>query len=83
MTHYTYRLKTIDTGYLAECCEMDVAAEGLSEDEAVGSLRKALVERLKEPNAVAPPSRPRLIEIELAEAPKPQEPSPQGPGEAM
>lgn len=83
MTHYTYRLKNIDTGFLAECCEMSVAAEGTSEDEAVSCLRQALVERLREPNAVAPPSKPRLLEISLSEAPPPEEPLPQGPGEAM
>ena len=83
MTNYTYRLRSIDTGYLAECCETSVAAEGTTEDEAVSGLRAALVERLKEPNAVAPPSKPRLIEISLNVAPPPQDPTPQGPGEAM
>lgn len=84
MTNYTYRIKTIDTGFLAECCETSVAADGVTEDEAVAGLRNALIERLKEPNAVAPPSNPRLIEISLRPAPPlVQEFAPQGPGEAM
>ena len=84
MTNYTYRIRAIDAGFLAECCETSVAADGSTEADAVAGLRAALVERLKEPNAVAPPRNPRLIEISLKPAPHAeQDPSPQGPGEAM
>lgn len=83
MPDYTYRLKFVGSGYLAECCEVDAAAEGSSEDEAISSLRRALALRLREPNAVAPPSTPRLLEITLSAAPEHEAASPQGPGEAM
>ncbi|MDP3275228.1 MAG: hypothetical protein Q8Q09_08545 [Deltaproteobacteria bacterium] len=83
MSNYTYRLRSIDSGFLAECCEMSVTAEGLTEDEALSGLRSALVEKLTEPNAVAPPAKQPLIEVSLKPAPAPQKPGPQGPGEAM
>jgi len=86
MTTYTYRLKAIDSGFYAHCCEMgQVAAEGPTAAEAVASLHNALAERLAQNDGMAPPStKPLLPAFSLVEAALPQGPSsPQGPGEAM
>ena len=85
MTTYTYRLKAIDSGFYAQCCEMDqAAAEGDTAEETVASLRKAIAERLAESDGMAPPSvKPLLPAFSLVEAAGPEgQPSPQGPGEA-
>ncbi len=62
---------------------MEIAAEGRTSGRAIEGLRDALVERHAEPAAVAPPSRPAVIDISLTEAPHGSTPGPQGPGEAM
>jgi predicted RNase H-like HicB family nuclease len=85
MTTYTYRLKAIDSGFYAQCCEMDhAAAEGDTAEETVASLRKAIAERLAESDGMVPPSvKPLLPAFSLVEAAPPEGPSsPQGPGEA-
>ena len=85
MTTYTHRLKAIDSGFYAQCCEMDhAAAEGDTAEETVASLRKAIAERLAENEGMAPPSvKPLLPAFSLVEAAPPEGPSsPQGPGEA-
>ncbi len=83
MSAFTYRVQSIDTGFLAECVEMGVAAEGATKEKAVEELQKALVEKLEEPNAMAPPSNPKPALVTLTEAITPErEPEPQGPGEA-
>jgi hypothetical protein len=51
--------------YFAQCQEVDRMGEGLSEAEAVRSLRVALVEYFCEVPAVAPPERVRVQEIEI------------------
>jgi hypothetical protein len=76
----TYRMQAVSTGYFAECCEMEVASEGLSRAEAVDALRTALRDRLSEPNAVAPPASGCSTEVSLTEAPRNAAPDPSGPG---
>ena len=62
---FTYRLIRERGGFLAECIESDVAGEGVTETDAVESLRKELAERMFRPDAVAPPSQATETEIEL------------------
>jgi hypothetical protein len=67
---FTYRLQHEEDGvYCAECIELEVAGEGESEGAAVDSLRDLLFERLCRPDAVAPPSVPRPVAIELTRLP--------------
>lgn len=61
----TYRLVRDGGGYVAECVETEAAGEGKTAAEAVSSLRRALEERMLRPDAVAPPSRPDDVTIEL------------------
>jgi len=57
--------------WFAECGEVDRTGEGATAEEAVASLRAALVEYFGEAQAVAPPSRPALeaLEIVIVDAP--------------
>ncbi|MBP9111418.1 MAG: hypothetical protein KBF88_01360 [Polyangiaceae bacterium] len=82
-TKFTYRLQSIETGILAHCCEMSVASEGATEDDAVEALREALIARLTEVEAMAPPARPAVAHVLLSEAEPLPSQGPQGPGEAM
>jgi hypothetical protein len=82
MINFTYTVHAIESGFLAKCCETGAEEEGESEDVALLTLRKTLVERLREPNAVAPPSSPGSIHVTLTKAPLHEQPDPQGPGEA-
>lgn len=83
MGEYTYRLTPTEVGCYAKCQEMDVAAEGRCEADAVERLREAIEEKLAEPNAVGAPSRSPSTHVVLRPAPEKTEPSPQGPGEAL
>lgn len=68
---FTYRLVNEAGGWLAECVESEAMGEGRTREEAIGSLRRALEERMGRPDAVAPPpSQPRpVIDLTLASAP--------------
>jgi hypothetical protein len=80
---YHYRSQRTPDGVLVSCVEMNLAADGPTHAEALGALRKALVERLSRPEAVAPPSHPTAVQVELRPATPDDEPAaPQGPGEA-
>ena len=54
-----------DGGYVAQCNELDLAGEGPTPEAAAASLRSALVEHLKESEAVAPPTLAANAPLEL------------------
>jgi hypothetical protein len=82
MHRFTYTIHPVATGFCAKCKETGDQAEGADEAETLSALRETVIERLRAPNAVAPPSLPDFIEVSLTLAP-PHEPiGPQGPGEA-
>ena len=54
--------------YVAQALEVDVASQGLSEDEALGNLREAL-ELYFQPPAVKALPKIRRVEVEIAAAP--------------
>jgi len=64
----TYKLERVPEGFRAECVEMDVAAEAPTMRGAVEGLRNAVVERLNEPMAVAPPSHSDIGRVILEPA---------------
>ena len=51
--------------YVAQALEVDVASQGLSEDEALGNLREALALYFQPSMAKAPP-KIRRVEVEIA-----------------
>lgn len=61
----TYKLERVSEGFRAECVEMDVAAEAPTMPAAVEALRAAVVERLTEPMAVAPPTETEIGRVIL------------------
>lgn len=80
MTRYHYRTQSTADGYLARCIELEMEAEGATENACVENLRAAINERLTECDAVAPPKKPPTVVVELVlEAPEEVEPF--GPGD--
>lgn len=85
---FTYRLVRDARGYVAECVEAEAVGEGKSAREAVASLKEALEERMLRPDAVAPPSDPTGVTIDLqladdrAEVKQEKELDLGGPGDA-
>lgn len=69
--HFSYRLDRVENHFVAECVEVDAAGEGETAAEAVLGLRSLLSKRM-EPQAVAPPTTPGPIEIELVESGTPR-----------
>jgi hypothetical protein len=65
---FTYRLLRDGGAIVAECVEVDCAASGATEDEAVASLKDALAERMLRPEAVAPPPSGPSARIDLVRA---------------
>ena len=51
--------------YVAQALEVDVASQGLSEDEALGNLREAL-ELYFQPPAANPLPKIRRVEVDIA-----------------
>ncbi len=77
-----YIIERIDGGYRAMCEELGVEASGPTVDRAVSSLRRELEERMSHVEAVAPPSSPAIVRVDL----QPQihddrEADPSGPGD--
>ncbi|MCL2724304.1 MAG: hypothetical protein FWD69_07695 [Polyangiaceae bacterium] len=68
---FTYVLVEEVDCWAAECQEADAIGEGITRNEAVASLRQALLERLFRPDAVAPPSEANTTSIELILLPGP------------
>jgi hypothetical protein len=62
---FTYRVSHDADEYTAECLELDAMGVGSTVDAAVRSLRGLISERLRRPDAVAPPSRPDIDAFEL------------------
>jgi len=62
---FSYRLIVDKGGYFAECVETEALGEGKTAIDAIESLRASLAERMLRPDAVAPPSRPERVTIEL------------------
>lgn len=60
-----YIIERIDGGYRATCEELGVEACGATVDRAVTSLRCALEERMAHVEAVAPPSSPVIVRVDL------------------
>ena len=60
--------------WVAHCAEVDRAGEGDTPDQAVASLREALVEYFGHTEAVAPPPQAEIepIEIDVAGMPRPR-----------
>jgi hypothetical protein len=80
---YHYRSQRTGEGVVVSCVEMNLAADGPTHAKALEALRTAMAERLSRPEAVAPPSHPTPVQIELRPATADDEPTdPQGPGEA-
>ncbi len=87
---FSYRLIQDKNGYVAECCESEVAGEGKTAKEAVGALRTSLEERMFRPDAVAPPrdATKDTIELVLADGERQARPDEKptfdlgGPGDA-
>jgi predicted RNase H-like HicB family nuclease len=60
---YTAAISREGRFYVAQCLELDVASQGLSEDEALANLREALLLYLEEPS---PPSRaPHIRHLDI------------------
>ena len=53
--------------FVAQCREVDVASQGLTEDEALDNLREALELHFEPPQATRAP-RVRTIEVEVGAA---------------
>jgi len=56
-----------DNWYVAQCLELDVASQGVTEEEALENLREALDLYFEPPQATRPP-KVRLIEVEVGSA---------------
>jgi len=56
-----------DNWYVAQCLELDVASQGVTEEEALENLREALDLYFEPPKATRPP-KVRLIEVEVGSA---------------
>lgn len=62
---FSYRLVRDAKGWIAECVEIEALGEGSTPERAVDALRRALEERMRRPDAVAPPPAPARAPIEL------------------
>lgn len=78
-----YTVESVDDGYRAVCPDLDLAASGATESEAVDALRTAALDEVTHVEAMAPPSNPPPVELELIadDALPPREPM--GPGDPM
>lgn len=76
-----YIIERIDGGYRATCEELGVEASGPTVDRAVTSLRRALEERMAHVEAVAPPSSPVIVRVDLQQEVQAKGEEPQGPGD--
>ena len=76
-----YIIERVDGGYRASCEELGVEAMGPTVDRAVSSLRHALEERMAHVEAVAPPSSPVIVRVDLQQEVQAKGEEPQGPGD--
>lgn len=53
--------------YVSQCLEIDIASQGMSEDEALENLREALELHFEPPHATRLPEV-RMIEVEIGAA---------------
>ncbi len=74
-----YIIERVDGGYRASCEELGVEAMGPTVDRAVSSLRRALEERMAHVEAVAPPSSPVIVRVDLQQEVQAKGEEPQGP----
>lgn len=78
-----YTVESVDDGYRAVCPDLGLSAAGATESEAVDALRTAALERVTQVEAMAPPSHPPPVEVEMvADTARPST-DPMGPGDAM
>jgi predicted RNase H-like HicB family nuclease len=56
-----------DKWYVSQCLEVDVASQGMTEEEALANLKEALELHFEPPRATRPPAV-RMIEVELGAA---------------
>ncbi|MBI2683072.1 MAG: type II toxin-antitoxin system HicB family antitoxin [Acidobacteriales bacterium] len=64
---FTARIWREDEWFIAQCVEVDVVSQGLSEDEALANLREALELHFEDPVATSVPET-RTIEVEIGAA---------------
>lgn len=76
-----YIIERVDGGYRATCEEFGVEAQGPTVDRAVSSLRRALDERMSHVEAVAPPSSPVIVRVDLQQEVQSKGEEPFGPGD--
>ena len=53
--------------YVSQCLEVDVASQGVTEEEALENLKEALALHFEPPRATRPP-KVRMIEVEVGAA---------------
>lgn len=66
-----YRLRQQDDIWTAESVELEAFGRGSSPQAAVDDLVQYLTDRLGHVEAIAPPSRPRPVEIQPVPLPEP------------
>lgn len=67
---FAYRLRREGEDWVAETDAIEAEGHGPTPAEALLELRNVLTERFTEPNAVAPPSGPSRISIDLEPMPQ-------------
>ena len=67
---FSYRLRRDGDDWVAETESIEAEGHGPTPAEALLELRTVLAERFAEPNAMAPPSSPNLVSIDLEPAPQ-------------
>lgn len=78
-----YSVECVDDGYRASCPDLEISASGATESEAVDALRTAATDYFERVEAMAPPSRPPAVEIEMIAANARPSREPMGPGDPM
>lgn len=78
-----YTVESVDDGYRASCPELGITASGVTESEAIDALRTAAEDHLGHVEAMAPPSTPPVIEVEMVAAQARPSREPMGPGDPM
>lgn len=78
-----YTIECVDDGYRASCPDLELSASGATESEALDALRTAAEEAIGRVEAVAPPSNPPRVRVELVAARALPARAPFGPGDPV
>lgn len=78
-----YIVEALEDGYRAACPDLDLDAWGATESEAVDALRTAAVDQFTHIEAMAPPSTPPTVEVELVAEHSPPLRFSQGPADLL